>query len=142
MSSDKNTTRLAGEAAARERKALNTDNLSTQILFPKEPQKLVGSLTVVTGPGQGETLSLFAGTNSIGRADTNRVVMNFGDGTISREAHALITWDSSNGEFRLYDGGKLNPIKLNGETFPESRALRSGDQILIGETTVRFEAGA
>jgi pSer/pThr/pTyr-binding forkhead associated (FHA) protein len=113
------------------------DGLATQVITDKSNLK-VASLKVVDGPGKGQERPVFSGTNQVGRSADNRIPLDFGDNTISRQQHAVIAYDASNGEFRIFDGGKQNPVQVNGERLSGDRQLSDGDTIKIGLTTLRF----
>ncbi len=120
-----------------QRSAANMDNLPTQVITDTSNLK-VGILKVVDGPGKGQERPVFTGTNQVGRSADNRIPLDFGDNTISRQQHAVIAYDSSNGDFRIFDGGKQNPVSVNGERLSGDRPLSDGDTIKIGLTTLRF----
>ena len=88
--------------------------------------------------GKGEERPVFTGTNQLGRSADNRIALDFGDNTISRQQHAVISFDSGSREFRIYDGGKQNPVHVNGERLSGDRPLSDGDTIKIGLTTLHF----
>lgn len=115
----------------------NLDGLSTQVLLDKSNTP-VGLLTVIEGEGKGQSRPVFSGANQVGRSADNRIPLDFGDKTISRTQHAVIEYDASRRMFRIYDGGKANPIHVNGERLQSERPLQNGDQIKIGLTTLRF----
>lgn len=117
---------------------LNTDDTRTGLLNLRTA-KVVAQLLIVGGPGAGQRLALTEGRNTVGRAEGNDLVLNFGDPAVSRDAHALITWDPQVGELRLYDGGKTNPIYLNGEPLQGNRPIKLGDIIAVGNTTLRLD---
>jgi pSer/pThr/pTyr-binding forkhead associated (FHA) protein len=119
------------------RRGANMDNLSTQVITDASNIK-VASLKVVDGPGKGQERPVFSGTNQVGRSADNRIPLDFGDNTISRQQHAVISFDSASHEFRIFDGGKQNPVHVNGERLSGDRALFDGDTIKIGLTTLRF----
>ena len=60
------------------------------------------------------------------------------DATISRLQHAVIVYDSGTRAVRIFDGGKQNPIHVNGERLSGDRPVNHGDTIKIGLTTLRF----
>jgi hypothetical protein len=66
------------------------DDISTQLIRDKSNQ-VVGTLTITEGAGAGNSVKIYTGTNQIGRGDDMRVQLNFGDDTISRQQHAVIT---------------------------------------------------
>lgn len=115
----------------------NTDDIKTAV-FANTSNRTVGKLVVQHGPGRGKSVALHPGTNAIGRGDENRVVLNFGDDTISRKQHALITYDEQADEFKIYDGGKPNPIYVNDAELKGNKVIMPGDMIKIGMTLVRF----
>jgi pSer/pThr/pTyr-binding forkhead associated (FHA) protein len=119
------------------RRPANMDGLSTQVITDTS-NVTVGTLKVVDGPGKGQERPVFSGTNQVGRSADNRIPLDFGDNTISRQQHAVIAFDASSGDFRIYDGGKQNPVSVNGERLSGDRPLSDGDTIKIGLTTLRF----
>ncbi len=82
-------------------------------------------------------LPIMAGTNTIGRRSGNTIVLD-GDPYVSG-AHAEITTDEDG--IWLTDVGSTNGTVLNGSRLqPNIRmALKSGDEIIFGQTTVRLE---
>ena len=118
----------------------NMDNVSTQVLSDTSNIK-VGVLTIIDGDGKGQTRPVFTGTNQLGRSSDNRIALDFGDATISRLQHAVIVYDAGKREFRIFDGGKQNPIHVNGERLAGERVVGNGDTIKIGMTTMRLTVG-
>ncbi len=114
------------------------DDISTQILRDKSNQ-VVARLVITEGPGTGNAVSIFTGTNQIGRGDDMRVQLNFGDDTISRQQHAVITFDAKNLEVRIYDGGKPGGLWVNGARVTTDQAIKFGDLIKLGDTTLKLE---
>jgi pSer/pThr/pTyr-binding forkhead associated (FHA) protein len=115
----------------------NLDSISTQVLLDKSNQP-VGLLTVIDGEGKGQSRPVFSGANQVGRSLDNRIPLDFGDKTISRTQHAVIEYDSQRRAFRIFDGGKQNPILVNGARLEGDRKIEHGDEIKIGLTTLRF----
>ncbi|OED50756.1 hypothetical protein AB838_01010 [Rhodobacteraceae bacterium (ex Bugula neritina AB1)] len=95
---------------------------------------------VADGPGYGESFTLQAGMSAIGRGEDQAVALDFGDTAISRNNHAAIVFDPETSQFFLGHGGKSNIVRLNGQPVISNEALKSGDQIRLGETTLRFMA--
>lgn len=118
----------------------NMDGISTQVLSDASNIR-VGLLTVIEGNGKGESRPIFTGTNQVGRSTENRISLDFGDTTISRLQHAVIVYDSAQKAFRIYDGGKQNPIHVNGERLGGDRGIVHGDVIRIGLTTLKLTVG-
>ncbi len=131
-----NETRIKRDGNAGGGEAL--DDISTQLIRDKSNQ-VVGKLTIVEGPGTGNTVDIYSGTNQIGRGDDMRVQINYGDDTISRQQHAVITFDSAKLEVRIYDGGKPGGLWVNGNRITSDEAIKFGDRIKLGETTLKLE---
>jgi len=98
----------------------------------------VGWVVVVDGPGRGECFSLGQGMSQIGRGEDQAIQLDFGDNAISRTNHAAIVYDSENHSFLLGHGGKSNIVRLNDTPVISNEAVKDGDMIRIGETTLRF----
>ena len=135
---DRERTRTLNIPGADEpRRGANMDTIPTQVIIDASNAK-VATLKVVDGPGKGQERPVFSGTNQLGRSADNRIALDFGDNTISRQQHAVISYDGGSQEFRIFDGGKQNPVHVNGERLSGDRALSDGDTIKIGLTTLRF----
>lgn len=115
----------------------NLDNISTQVVSD-DSNRPVGLLTVIEGVGKGQARPVYSGTNQVGRSADNRIALDFGDKTISRSQHAIVAYDATTRVFSLHDGGKQNPILVNGDRLEGDRQIRNGDTIKIGMTTLRF----
>lgn len=100
----------------------------------------VGWLAVVKGPGRGHVFAIFSGVASIGRAEGQNVRLDFGDTSISRVSHASLAYDPEQNGFFFGHGGKANLVRLNGRPVLSTEPLQSGDEIRVGETTLRFVA--
>jgi len=98
----------------------------------------VGWLAVVEGPGRGATFTLFSGVSSIGRGEGQAVRLDFGDNSISRDNHAAVAYDAEQRTFFVGHGGKANLVRRNGRPVLCTEALEAGDQLRIGETTLKF----
>lgn len=131
-----NETRIVRQGETGSGEAL--DDISTQLIRDKS-NAVVAKLTITDGPGAGNAVSIFSGTNQIGRGDDMRVQINFGDDTISRQQHAVITFDMKNLEARIYDGGRPGGLWVNGERITADAHVKLGDLIKLGETTLRLD---
>ena len=99
---------------------------------------VVGWLVIVKGPGRGSFQPVFPGMNPIGRDQSQRICLNYGDDTISRQEHAFITYDDEQRRFYLQHGGKANLIRVGDQPVLVPTELRPSDIIRIGKTTLRF----
>lgn len=131
-----NETRIVRQGETGSGEAL--DDISTQLIRDKS-NAVVAKLTITDGPGAGNAVSIFSGTNQIGRGDDMRVQIKFGDDTISRQQHAVITFDMKNLEVRIYDGGRPGGLWVNGERITADAQVKPGDLIKLGETTLRLD---
>lgn len=100
----------------------------------------VGWLIVIEGEGRGACFTLFNGLSNIGRGTGQTVCLDFGDNSISRDAHASIAYDPRGQTFFLGHCGKANIVRRNDRPVLSTEELFSGDHITIGETTLRFVA--
>ena len=103
-----------------------------------EMDPVAGWLVVVKGPGRGSFAAVYVGMNSLGRDQSQRVALNFGDESISREEHAYITYDDETRCFYLQHGGKSNLVRLGSEPVLTPAELKPNDLIRIGKTTLLF----
>ena len=98
----------------------------------------VGWLVVVSGPGQGRTMTLGHGMNPIGRDRGERVCIDFGDRMISRRHHAVVIYDPRGKKFYLQHGGGKNLTYLGDAPVLVPTALPGFSKITIGETVLVF----
>jgi hypothetical protein len=99
---------------------------------------VVGWLVVVAGPGRGHALQLGYGMNSIGRNQSERVCLNFGDEDVSRNQHAIVTYDPRGRKFYVQHGGGKNLTYLDEKPLLVPAELQGGENLLVGQTTLRF----
>jgi hypothetical protein len=100
----------------------------------------VGWLVVVAGPGLGTSFSLHEGVSRVGRGEDQTVCLNFGDNSISRDNHISIAFDAEQNAFYVGQSGRSNIVRLNNKPLLSTEQVRSGDQIRVGETTLRLVA--
>jgi hypothetical protein len=105
---------------------------------------VVGWVVIVKGAGKGVSLPLGSGMNSLGRAVGQRVKLDFGDKEISRENHAVVTYEPRGRLFYLQHGGGINLtyVGLGDAMLPvlSPTVLDNGQFIQIGSTTLKFVA--
>ena len=97
-----------------------------------------GWIVVIDGPGRGSSFALHIGVSQIGRGEEQAIRLDFGDSSISRNNHAAVAYDDEQGKFFLGHGGKSNLVRLNGMPVLSTEELSNGDEIRIGETTLKF----
>jgi FHA domain len=107
--------------------------------FAQDP--VVGFLVVVGGPGLGSFRPVFEGNNTVGRAASNRVPLDFGDDAISSEAQAYIRYDSNDRSFLFVPNlAKTNVVSVNDKKPTGAVELKPMDVITLGRTQVAFVA--
>lgn len=107
--------------------------------FAQDP--VVGFLVVVGGPGLGAFRPVFEGNNTLGRAASNRVPLDFGDDAISAEAQAYIRYDSNDRSFLFVPNlAKTNVVSVNDKKPTGAVELKPMDVITLGRTQVAFLA--
>ena len=107
--------------------------------FAQDP--VVGFLVVVGGPGLGAFRPIFEGNNTVGRATSNRIPLDFGDDAISADAQAYIRYDSNDRSFLFVPNlAKTNVVSLNDKKPTAAIALKPMDVITLGRTQVAFVA--
>ena len=98
----------------------------------------VGWLVVIKGPGQGNFAAIGNGSNSVGRDESERVRIDFGDETISRRGHSTITYDPRGKKFYLQHGAGKNLTYLEGAPVLAPTELPGFSHITIGNTELLF----
>jgi len=109
----------------------------TRTDFHQEP--VVAWLVVIGGPGLGAFRPLFTGNNTVGRATTNRVPIDFGDDSISSQEQAYVRYDASDREFLFVPNlSKTNVVSINDQKPTSAVRLRPMDVITMGQTQLVF----
>ena len=105
--------------------------------FHQDP--VVGWLVVVGGPGLGAFRPIYEGNNTIGRAPTQRIAINFGDEAISSEEQAYLRYDSVDRKFLLVPNlAKTNIVAVNEKKPTGAVELSAMDLITVGRTQLAF----
>ena len=93
---------------------------------------VVGWLVCIKGKHFGESFSIAAGRNSVGRGTSNKIVI-CNDNSVSREKHTWITYDPKHRVFFIQPGESSGLSYLNGETVMETKKMVAKDKIEIGD---------
>lgn len=111
----------------------------TVALFKKETgiDPVVGWLVCVKGGDKGRDYRIHGERNFIGRSEKMDICIG-GDETISREVHAIISYDMRKNTFRIYQGESKGIVYLNDEEVITAQVLKPYDSIEIGETKLLF----
>lgn len=105
--------------------------------FDQDP--VVGWLVVVGGPGMGQYRPIFEGNNTVGRADSNRIALDFGDDAISSEEQAYVRYDSAERSFLFVPNlAKTNVVSVNDKRPAGAISLSAMDVITVGRTQLVF----
>ncbi len=129
-SSEEAKTRLVGGRRREDKKSSEADR--------GMDDPVVGWLVVVEGPGKGRSMQLGYGSNSLGRGATDRVKLDFGDDQISRNGHAVVTYDPRGRRFYVQHGGGTNLTYLGAQPVLTPTELPALSHIGIGNTVLRF----
>jgi len=105
--------------------------------FHQDP--VVGWLVVVGGPGLGAYRPIYEGNNTLGRAKTQRIPIDFGDDSISSEEQAYIRYDSVDRAFLFVPNlAKTNIVSINNKKPTGAVPLQAMDVITVGHTQLAF----
>lgn len=102
------------------------------------PDPVCGWLVVVDGPGRGSGVTIGYGNNRVGRDPGEDIVLDFGDGQISRENHAIVTYDGKNRRFYVQQGGGRNLTHVNDELVLTPVEMTGGEMLQMGDTKLKF----
>lgn len=97
----------------------------------------VGWLVCVDGPERGRDYRIRSENNFLGRLETNDIQIK-GDDAISKEKHAIITYDPECNQFIIQPGGGRGLVYLNNQPVYAFTQLKIYDQIKVGQTTLIF----
>ncbi len=128
-------TRILGGRRRHRRKEQASDQAD-----PKDAMDdpVVGWLVIVSGPGKGRALPLGYGTNTIGRGETDRVRVDFGDNRISRSGQSTVTYDPRGRVYYVQHGGGTNLTYVDDKPVLTPTELTALTHITIGDTILRF----
>jgi hypothetical protein len=101
---------------------------------------VTGFLVVISGPGRGSVRNVGYGMNAIGRDDSQRVSLDFGDRRISRANHCVVTFDGRSAKFYIQPGEGRGLAYLDDQPVLAPTPLASGQRIQLGDTVLRFVA--
>ncbi|HEX2954297.1 MAG TPA: FHA domain-containing protein [Bacillota bacterium] len=108
-------------------------------LLPKQLgiDPVVGWLVCIEGPERGRDYRLRSERNFIGRSERMNVCIAT-DETISRENHAIVSYNPKNGSFKIIPGDGRGLVYLNGDEVDLPKELRTHDCIELGQTKLLF----
>ena len=100
-------------------------------------EPVVGWVVCVDGVHFGEDFKIKSGRNFIGRSGTMDISLS-GDKTISRERHAILTYDPTGNVFMIQPGDSSELCYLNGQLVLIPTQLKANDRISLGESELMF----
>ncbi len=100
-------------------------------------EPVVGWLICVKGESLGESFNLKAGKNSIGRG-AGMDVMLAQERSVSRDKHAIITYEPKKRIFLIQPGESSGLVYLNDELLMSFAQLSAYDTIQLGEAIFKF----
>ena len=95
----------------------------------------MASIFIMSGPRKGDYYPLGQRTNVIGRDEA--LLIQILDEHISRK-HMQILFDKNKQQHYAFDMKSKHGVFVNGAKITGETALKDGDQILIGQTTLLF----
>jgi hypothetical protein len=115
------------------------ENERTVALMKKDTgiDPVVGWLVCISGGDKGRDYRIHGERNFIGRSEKMDVCIR-GDETISRETHAIISYDVRKNVFRLYQGESKGIVYINDEEVITTVELNQYDIIELGKTKLIF----
>ena len=98
---------------------------------------VVGWLVCIEGGDKGRDYRIHAERNFIGRGENMDICIH-NDDTISRESHAILSFDPRKNVFRIYPGESKGIVYLNDEEVTSATGLKDYDLIELGTTKLMF----
>lgn len=103
--------------------------------IPSEP--VVGWMVVIEGAHFGEDFKLKTGKNFIGRSKGMDVALT-GDGTVSREKHAIVLYEPKSNVFLVQPGDAKELCYLNDKVVLTATEIKAYDILSVGATKLLF----
>lgn len=94
-------------------------------------EPVVGWLVCIKGKHFGQSFNIAAGRNSIGRSDSNKIIIA-NDEAVSRNKHAWLTYEPKKREFYIQPGEGSGLSYLNDDNIMESKKLQANDVLEFG----------
>ena len=101
---------------------------------------VVGWVVVLEGPGRGCSREIGYGNNTMGRSPSATISLDFGDETISREKHCVLTYDPKGKNYFISPGDSRNLVYVNEAPVLSPTVLQTGDKVGLGNSLLTFVA--
>lgn len=98
---------------------------------------VVGWLVCEDGKEKGRDYRIHTDNNFIGRGEKMDICIR-GDETISRENHAIVSYDSQEKIFYFSPGDGRSIVRLNDKAIFQTMELKAYDRVTIGKTKLLF----
>lgn len=98
---------------------------------------VVGWLVCTEGKEKGRDFRIHADNNFIGRSEKMDICVPWDD-TISRENHAMISYDGLDRTYYFSPGDGRGIVRLNGMALFQTAQLKAYDEIIVGMTGFLF----
>lgn len=98
---------------------------------------VVGWLVCVEGKDRGRDYRIHSDNNFVGRSDKMDICIH-GDETVSRENHAVISYDSVDKTYYFSPGDGRSIVRLNDKALFQTATLKPYDKVTIGKTRFLF----
>ncbi|MBS1247654.1 MAG: hypothetical protein H6R48_443 [Proteobacteria bacterium] len=98
---------------------------------------VVGWLVCIAGPDKGRDYRIHSERNFLGR-DPSMDLCIGGDDTISRNKHAILSFNPETQHFKILPGEGRGITYCNGEEVDSPRELQSHDVLRLGQTQLLF----
>lgn len=117
------------------KKNQSADNIPTVAKYKKEP--VAGWVVAIKGPHKGKDFVIKSGRNFIGRSDMMDICLGL-DSSVSRNKHAVLVFEPRSCRFIVQPSESHELVYLNGDVLLESKDLKTGDIISLGNTDLMF----
>ena len=114
----------------------NGDDGGTIAIYDELGEPVVGWLVCVKGENIGKDFRLVEGKNSIGRDYRMNIVLD--DKSVSRETHAIVSYDHVNNIFTALSGMSGSNYYLNGNPVYMPTPMNAYDILSVGKTDLLF----
>lgn len=98
---------------------------------------VVGWLVCVSGKEKGRDYRIHSDNNYIGRSEKMDICVR-GDETISRENHAVVSYDTIDKIYYFSPGDGRNIVRHNGKAIFQTVELNAYDRVIVGKTELIF----
>lgn len=113
----------------------NVDKKGHEEMQPIDP--VVGWLVCIEGQQKGKDFRMHSENNYIGRGEDMDICI-LGDETISREKHAIISFDPRTKKYYFSPGSGRNIVRLNDQAVFMTNEIKLHDVIELGQTKFIF----